>query len=155
MVSSVEQSREGAVELLVYHGSTRHYPLPPVTTLNWDSAVIRTLMMKMFLLACMKYMWNSAWLAEVHRLPNSLLLDIIILVCCFCCCSFVFHSAYMNVCMKYETYCTNYYHWMQFCSWWISLHMCELVWDLMYNNYAGSSNVLNCLLLLFGTFLLL
>ena len=34
MVSSVEQSREGVVELLVYHGSTRHYPLPPVTTLN-------------------------------------------------------------------------------------------------------------------------
>ena len=34
MVSSVEQSREDVVELLVYHGSTRHYPLPPVTTLN-------------------------------------------------------------------------------------------------------------------------
>ena len=33
-VSSVEQLREGVVELLVYHGSTRHYPLPPVTTLN-------------------------------------------------------------------------------------------------------------------------
>ena len=31
MVSSVEQLREGVVELLVYHGSTR---LPPVTTLN-------------------------------------------------------------------------------------------------------------------------
>ena len=34
MVSSVELSREGVVELLVYHGSTRHYILPPVTILN-------------------------------------------------------------------------------------------------------------------------
>ena len=34
MVSSVEQSKEGVVELLVYRGSTRHYLLPPVTTLN-------------------------------------------------------------------------------------------------------------------------
>ena len=34
MVSSVEQSREGVVELLVYHGSTRHYIHPPVAILN-------------------------------------------------------------------------------------------------------------------------
>ena len=38
----------------------RHYPLPPVTTLNWDSAVIRILVMKMFLLACMRFTWNNA-----------------------------------------------------------------------------------------------
>ena len=57
MVSSVEQSKEGVVELLVYHGSTRHYPLPPVTTLNLGSAVIREL-----LLACMRFMWSSVLL---------------------------------------------------------------------------------------------
>ena len=56
MVSSVEQSREGVVELLVYHGSTRHYPLPPVTTLNCDSAVMKALVMKMSLLVCMRFM---------------------------------------------------------------------------------------------------
>ena len=79
MVSSVEQSREGVVKLLVYHGSTRHYPLPPVTTLNWGSAVIRALVMKMSLLACMRFMWNSVQYAVHSNVLNCLLL----LLCCF------------------------------------------------------------------------
>ena len=93
MVSSVEQSREGAVELLVYHGSTRHYLLPPVTTLNWDSAVTKTLVTKMFFLACMRFMWNSTYISLLNSIAMCwthccfVSAAWVYLVCCFCCCS--------------------------------------------------------------------
>ena len=63
MVSSMEQSREGIVELLVYHGSTRHYPIPPCDYIELRCAVIRRLVMKMFLLAFTRFTWNNAQFA--------------------------------------------------------------------------------------------